>query len=183
MGQSRQVNDIAQALIVASHEAKATSEIVENLSDLNSAFKQNPELLASLRERSIPIEKRAEVLKTALKKETHIYVLNALLSLQHANLLDEFESFYINVLRFAQEIANHFEVKVTSALPLQASEKKGLEGAITKRFDGSHRVHEHIDPGILGGLIIEIGDWRFDASVKGKIEKLRESMRGKDSES
>lgn len=176
MALSRLVKDIAHALVVTAHEEEIVGQIVADLSELHSVFIANPEILAALRERSAPIEKRSSALREALKKEVHTFVINALLNLQQANLLDEFNAFFTTVVKEAQEYADHYEIKVTSAIPLQAADKKGIESAVSKRFTGSHRFHENIDPKIIGGLILEIGDWRLDASVKGKIERLKATI-------
>jgi F-type H+-transporting ATPase subunit b len=61
---------------------------------------------------------------------------------------------------------------VTSALPLDDKEKKQLEEALNVE-DVEYRV----DPKILGGLIVRVGDQVVDDSVANRMEALRESLR------
>jgi len=62
--------------------------------------------------------------------------------------------------------------EVTSALPLTGDEQE----AVKKSFDAKE-VNFKVDPGILGGLIVKIGDKILDGSVAGKLEGLRQSLK------
>ena len=63
--------------------------------------------------------------------------------------------------------------EVTSALPLtdkeQATVKKDLAGASSVTF--------RVDPDILGGLVVRVGDRLIDGSARGKLEGLRQSVK------
>jgi len=62
--------------------------------------------------------------------------------------------------------------EVTSALPLTDDE----QNAVKKSFDAK-AVSFKVDPGILGGLVIKIGDKVLDGSVAGKLEGLRQNLK------
>ncbi|MEE8482855.1 MAG: F0F1 ATP synthase subunit B [Acidiferrobacterales bacterium] len=60
---------------------------------------------------------------------------------------------------------------VTSALPLTDKEKKAVE----KSLKG--KVEYNVDPGILGGLVVRMGDKVLDGSVAGKLDAMRQSVK------
>ena len=62
--------------------------------------------------------------------------------------------------------------EVTSALPLTKDE----QDAVKKNF-GAKDVTFKVDPAILGGLVVKIGDKVLDGSVAGKLEGLRHSLK------
>lgn len=64
------------------------------------------------------------------------------------------------------------DAEVTSALPLTNAEQE----AVKKNF-GAKEVNFKIDPAILGGLVVKIGDKVLDGSVAGKLEGLRQSLK------
>lgn len=177
MAAPRQVKDIAHALIATAHADKEAGTVVADVATVQEVFREHSELLSSLRERTLPMEKRSAALRESLTKDIHPYVVNALLQLQHADLLDEFPSFYSSVIAIARELANHYEVNVRSAVPLGAGERKELSRTIHKKFDGTHRISETVDPGLLGGLVVDVGDWHVDASIKGKLDRLKHALR------
>jgi F-type H+-transporting ATPase subunit b len=62
--------------------------------------------------------------------------------------------------------------EVTSALPLNKDE----QDAVKKSF-GAKEVSFKVDPAILGGLVVKIGDKVLDGSVAGKLEGLRQTLK------
>jgi F-type H+-transporting ATPase subunit b len=67
--------------------------------------------------------------------------------------------------------------EVTSALPLTPEEQETVKRDITSRLGGAPAVVFRVDPSILGGLVIRVGDKVLDGSVAGKMEALRTSLR------
>lgn len=66
--------------------------------------------------------------------------------------------------------------EVTSALPLTPAEKETIQKEILSKAGGQVIVSFHVDPSILGGLIMRLGDTVVDASVVGQLENLRKSL-------
>ena len=66
---------------------------------------------------------------------------------------------------------------VTSALPLTADEQAQANSDIVNRLGGAASVAFKVDPAILGGLIVRVGDKVIDGSVAGKLENLRASLK------
>jgi F-type H+-transporting ATPase subunit b len=96
---------------------------------------------------------------------------------QHA-LLDEFfsgvKSGKLVVLEGADFKGE--SAQVTSALPLNPEEEQAVRRDILSKT-GARDVTFHVDPAILGGLVIRVGDKVLDSSVAGKLEGLRQSLR------
>ncbi|MBC8334719.1 MAG: F0F1 ATP synthase subunit B [Anaerolineales bacterium] len=66
--------------------------------------------------------------------------------------------------------------EVTSALPLTDAEQATVKKDVLAK-SGAQAVSFRVDPAILGGLVIKIGDKVVDGSVAGKLEGLRQNMR------
>ena len=65
---------------------------------------------------------------------------------------------------------------MTSALPLTDAEQKTVKKDVLAK-SGAEDVSFLVDPSILGGLVIKVGDKVVDGSVAGKLEGLRQNMR------
>jgi ATP synthase F1 delta subunit len=68
-------------------------------------------------------------------------------------------------------------VEVTSALPLTSAEQDTVKKDVAAKVGGAPSVAFKVDPSILGGLIVRVGDKILDGSVAGKLEGLRASLR------
>jgi F-type H+-transporting ATPase subunit b len=66
--------------------------------------------------------------------------------------------------------------EVTSALPLTAAEQDSVKKDVLAKA-GAAAVSFRVDPTILGGLVIKVGDKVLDGSVSGKLEGLRSNLR------
>jgi F-type H+-transporting ATPase subunit b len=95
---------------------------------------------------------------------------------QHA-LIDEFFSGVkagrVQVLEGAE--LQGASAEITSALPLNDNEKDAVRKEITSKI-GAQTVAFRVDPSILGGLVVRVGDRVVDASVSGKLGNLRQSL-------
>ena len=69
------------------------------------------------------------------------------------------------------------EAEVTSALPLTEAEKKTVTDDVMKKLGSKAKVKFLVDPKILGGLVLRVGDKVIDGSVVNQVETLRESLR------
>jgi F-type H+-transporting ATPase subunit b len=65
--------------------------------------------------------------------------------------------------------------EITSALPLTKDEQETVKKDVLAKT-GAQAVSFRIDPSILGGLVVKVGDKVLDGSVSGKLEGLRSNM-------
>jgi F-type H+-transporting ATPase subunit delta len=68
------------------------------------------------------------------------------------------------------------EAEVTVARPLTDAERSDVEQRLRSSTGKAVEVETHVDPEILGGIIVRVGDRLFDASVAGRLERLRHQM-------
>ena len=66
--------------------------------------------------------------------------------------------------------------EVTSALPLTQDEQTAVRQDVLAKI-GAKDVDFRVDPSILGGLVIRVGDKVMDASIAGKLDGLRQNLR------
>jgi F-type H+-transporting ATPase subunit b len=65
---------------------------------------------------------------------------------------------------------------VTSALPLTEEEKASVKEDILSRLGDHATVTFRVDPSILGGLVVRVGDKVLDGSVAGRLEEMRQRL-------
>jgi F-type H+-transporting ATPase subunit b len=75
-----------------------------------------------------------------------------------------------------QAKADALTALVTSALPLTEAEQKVVASGLAEQLGQVPAIEFKVDPAVLGGLIIRIGDKVIDGSVGGRLEALRESL-------
>lgn len=67
--------------------------------------------------------------------------------------------------------------EITSALPLTPAEAETVKRDVLAKIGSQATVTFRVDPNILGGLVVRVGDKVLDGSVSGQLETLRQSLR------
>lgn len=71
---------------------------------------------------------------------------------------------------------NVVDVQVESATALGEAEQQRLADALRKRLGKQVRLHLKLDPALLGGARLQVGDQVIDGSVRTRLEKLANAM-------
>jgi F-type H+-transporting ATPase subunit b len=164
----REANERAETQgkeVIAAAEAEAAQKREETLAEVESE-----------RERILG-ELRGQVGTLAIAAAQKL--INASLDEQRQRvLIDEFfsgvKSGQVVVLE-GQQVSGA-SAEVTSALPLTAEEKESVKQDVLARVGDQATVTFRVDPAILGGLIVRVGDKVLDGSVSGQLESMRQSL-------
>ncbi len=81
-------------------------------------------------------------------------------------------------LRLRNRAAGIVEAVVTSAEPLTAEETAALRARVESMTGSGVDLMAEVDPALIGGLTVRVGDQLLDASVRGRLERLRHQLAG-----
>lgn len=165
----------SKAYAQAAYES-ATDEWLRNLTTVQAALDHDPDLLRKLRDPGLEFERKQKLAEAVIPEDAPQKVRNfvsVLLSRNDIALLPD-------VIEEFRQLAVHGPrariVKVTSALPLTDDEKETLVKKLTPEYGANLAFEYEVDPSLLGGLVLRIGDRVIDASVAGKLQALREQL-------
>jgi F-type H+-transporting ATPase subunit delta len=80
--------------------------------------------------------------------------------------------------RLAAEHRGETTAEVISARPLSDSQVAALKAQLKARAGRDVRIETQTDPNILGGMIVKLGSEMIDASLKTKLNRLAQAMKG-----
>ncbi len=66
--------------------------------------------------------------------------------------------------------------EVTASIPLDEVTQEKLAQGLSQALDKKVSIKVKIDPGIIGGMVVKVGDRVVDGSVKSRLESLRRSL-------
>jgi F-type H+-transporting ATPase subunit delta len=64
------------------------------------------------------------------------------------------------------------EAKISSAFPLDDSQRSGVVDLLSSRFKRKINATVTVDPELIGGIKVEVGDKVWDASVRGRLQTM-----------
>jgi F-type H+-transporting ATPase subunit delta len=164
------VNRYAQALWLAQMERwrQAFDQVTKAMADKKLAA-----LLADSNKSSAD---KATALEKALPADTPAEVVNLLKVMIDAGDAALVEEVAGRVAQVASGKGESLKAEVTSAIELTDSEKDQLRKRLTEEYGAGLAFSFSVDPSILGGLRVRVGDRLIDNSVATRLATLRESI-------
>jgi F-type H+-transporting ATPase subunit delta len=134
----------------------------------------NPQMLDVLRNPTIPVEQRMELVTSMKLVDAEASNLAKLLIEGHrvdeiGGVADEFE-------RLADDAAGRVRAVVTTAVELEPDDRDRVSGELSKRLGKDVSMEVVVDPRILGGLKLQYGDRLIDATVATRLQQLRRRL-------
>ena len=76
------------------------------------------------------------------------------------------------------DASNGFVVTVTAAAPIAASQLKTLTSTLAAQYGREPRIDVRIDPSVIGGLRVQVGDEVIDGTIASRLTELRLQLAG-----
>ena len=164
----------AKALLGAAQDAGKVDGVLEELESLeNEVFKKMPALRLTLTSPRVSVDEKIALLDKAFKGKMSSVLLNFLkVTAQHDRL-----SCLPDVLRSFRELVNEAEGKlaviVRSAYPLNNTLRDRIAAKLGDVLKKRVTLNVEVDPDLLGGLVVRIGDTVYDGSVAASLQKMK----------
>ena len=74
------------------------------------------------------------------------------------------------------KLRNRIPVELTTAAPIGAAETRRIVDNLRKQLDGEPVVRQSVDPNLIGGAVVRVGDTVYDGSIANQLKQLRQQM-------
>lgn len=177
MSRSTVARRYATALYEEANDTGVLEDVDENVLMLRESLESTDELSRFFKNPVIPKEKKESVIDSLLGDRVHDLLVQFLRLLVHKDretmtkeVLDAYQS-----LRDEQRgIVN---AHVTVAHPIPEEDREALVETLEEQTGKSVRLHLKENPELVGGVVIRIGDYVFDGSVRNKLTNLHDRLR------
>jgi len=166
----------AEALLALARARRETVSVEAELRLVGQLLKRDSDLRRALRDPDVPEEHRGEMVQQTLAGTVGELVTGHLVTMtQHGKgrlIGDMIESYLDDAIATSDTIT----AEVHAVIPLDDEETARLEHALTRRFGKPVRVQALVDPSVMGGLLIRVGNELVDATVKARLHDVRKAM-------
>jgi len=169
----------AQALVGSADAAGVADEVLRQLGEfVDEYLVGSPQLATALASPRIDEEDKNRVIDRLFGEQYHPLLIKFLKVMGRRGRLG-----YVAAVRTAadalrDEMLRRAVAEVRTAVPLEDSLRQAVLQRITAATNKQVRLVEIVDPRLVGGMVIRIGDTVFDGSVSNQINKLSKSVRG-----
>ncbi|MDQ2966430.1 MAG: ATP synthase F1 subunit delta [Chloroflexota bacterium] len=144
--------------------------------DAAATVLEDPGLADAIRNPSIPTTVREEAVRKGFGKSISAPVLNLILFMIRRGRVDDLGQVAADFGRLVDQRNGVVHATATSALPLDKAELSALTARLEQMTGGTVELAVEIDPSLLGGLVVRVGDRLIDGSVRGRLERLRNEL-------
>lgn len=166
----------AKALFEVALEGDMIDKILAEYEFVKASFDNHPDFYEILTSPKIAIEEKKKIVDTTYGEHisaelAHFFKLLFDKKRSHA-ILEVYDELKV----LADGHKGYVVAKVESVIPLEAKEIKDLEEKLNTLTGQTVTVDNIINPDIMGGLVVKVGDKIIDGSVKRKLDSLKHEL-------
>jgi F-type H+-transporting ATPase subunit delta len=144
--------------------------------ELAATILADQNVLDVLRDPGRPLRQRVEVVDALLASRVPEPILKLIGLLVERGRIDKLPSVAAEYRRMLNREHGVVEALARTALPLSSDETAALEKKVAAMTGRTVDLRVVVDESLIGGLTVRVGDTLYDASVRGRLERLRERL-------
>ena len=177
IGAKRLATIYSEALLNAAQASDSVAQVLEEIdSVIDDVFKGNPRLEALLAGAAVGRKTREEAIQKVFASRACDTFYKFLQVLNNHDRLDLLRPIRRALHELSDERLRRLRVLVTSAVALSDTFKTRIRDTIQTQFQLEPVLVEKMDPTVLGGMKIRIGDTVYDATLLTRIHNLRNQL-------
>lgn len=166
----------ADAFLALIRAEGSGNEVLDELFRVSRAIDSNDELRNALSDPRIDSARRTQIVQDLLDGKAHALTISLVSTVVTNGRVRELSSIVDRLLAANAATGGRVVAQVRSAVPLSEDQRSRLAAALSKSTGKEVEVVVDVDPGVLGGLVTQIGDTVIDGSVRHRLSQLRESF-------
>ena len=167
----------AKALLAAAEKSGQTDALMEEFDSLVAdVLDGNPQFEALLVTHMLTEEEAEGVLERVLGGKASPLLLNFLKVLARRDRLDCVRAVHASARELFQQMRGRRTVMLRTATPLDPGLAGKIADGLRQRMGIEPVLEQTVDPDLVGGLVLRIGDTVYDGSVRTQLERARTQM-------
>jgi F-type H+-transporting ATPase subunit delta len=161
----------ARALYDAATDRGDVKEVQAQLADVAEAMAELPQLRSVIGNPQVDAATKAAVLEAAVEQPSELVsnFLRLIAEKGRAGSVDGIRAAFDEIVARAE---GQLTVTLTTAYELSDSEAKDIVGRIEQASGRKVEAVRKVDPDLIGGIVLQAGSLRADASVRGRLDRL-----------
>ena len=166
----------AKSLIDLAEEQNALEAVRTDMEFFLRTLRENPTLKAVLKNPILGPDKKSGILTQLFGPRLHPMIMTffgIVVRKGRSEVLFETAKEFINAYNIRKNIV---KATVTSAAPLSAENIRQVEDVVKQATKGEIILTTKIDPSLIGGFVLKVGDRQFDTSLSTQLNKLKKEF-------
>ncbi len=166
----------AKALLEATEPAGKSEAVLAELDSwIDDVLEKQPKLDRLFASPVVDAEEKFALIDRALKKAEPLFVNFMKVLAQHERL-EIIRTVRTKAHRILDKLRGRTEASVVSAAPLDPKQSAAIKARLQATYGGEIVLVEEVDPSLIGGVIVRVGDRVVDGSLANSLARLKEQL-------
>jgi F-type H+-transporting ATPase subunit delta len=166
----------AKAFFAIAQEKSALKAVVDDFEAIGAAIENSKEFNSFLKAPLISSEKRVAALKALFEAKANKTTFEFLLFLVKKSRLDILADVISEFAKLNDRLNNVERISITSAFPMAADQVEAIKTRLQQKLSKGIVAEVKVEPGLIGGFKIKVGDQVYDLSIETQLKQLKQSV-------
>jgi F-type H+-transporting ATPase subunit delta len=166
----------ARALFSLAGENLILERAYEDMKQVSKVYSLQKELRILMKSPMVREGKKQKILQRLFESVVHPLIMHYMLIITRKRRASLLEGIALEFQKVYKEYLGIEQVQVITAKPLDEEMRKKVLEVAAKLTPLKIEFSEKIDPSIIGGFILNLGNSQYDASVRGKLHLMRRQL-------
>ena len=172
------VDGYADAIFTVAQAEGAVDRVEDEMYRFARAFESNADLGRQLSDKAIDLPTRLQIIDDLLGGRAHPATISAVMYVVQAERARQLPAIADAVVAKSASVRRRAVAEVRSAIPLADEQVTRLSAALEQKTGREVEVKVVVDPDVVGGLVVRVGDTVIDGTVARRLSELRTVMTG-----
>ncbi len=171
--QQQLANVYAKALLQAGEKSGKLDQLVEELDAVVGAINQLPKLKSTLESPRVDAGNKAALIEKCFGNRVSRELANFLKIVANKNRFDCLSTMLESARKMSDETSGRVEATVTTAESIDDQVRQQISDRLSGALGKAVSLTASVDPGIIGGMVVRVGDTVYDGSVVSQLAQVR----------
>lgn len=166
----------AQAFFAIAQEKNMVDNLEAELKAVVDVINENEDMKRLIEHQLVSPEEKKAVINKVFSEEVSELTVNFLNVITEKYRAAYIPAIYEEFVSYANESRNMVDAEVKAPVALSDADLENLKDKLAAATGMSVRIHSKVDPSLIGGVMVRIGDKVIDGSLSGKLDRLKDVL-------
>ncbi len=163
----------AKALLGVGEKAGTSETLIGELQQVNDAVGDLPTLGDALMSPQVSSDEKTALVEKAFEKMCSTTLMNFLRVVVQKGRFDCLPAVLVSAEKMHDQMLGKIQATLVTAEPVDDKTRDSIADKLSIKFGKQVELHPSVDPSIIGGVVVRVGDTVYDNSVSGQLEQVR----------
>ena len=174
--ENNDVEQLADSLVSLGRATATLKRFDEDLMLTLETFEKNSQVRRFLADPAIRVEGKLSAVREILKDRVHPVLLHFLLILVEQDIISKLKPVADSFFRKVSGLRQRISGELVTALPLPPEKIAAIEKETGAILDKEVHLRVRVDPDILGGVFVQVGDFVLDGTIDHRLDSIRRQL-------